>query len=59
MSEYKNMAAKCIDRNSPDDVVLHEVYFDRKEPDGNWTNQVVRVMATDPMNAIKQVRTSC
>jgi hypothetical protein len=58
MSEYRNMKAKCLDRTSSDDVVLHEVYFERKEPDGSWTDHLIQIMATDPMDAIQIVRTT-
>ena len=57
-TEYRNMKAKCIDRNNPSDVVMHEVSYDNKETDGNWTNLVVNIMATDPMGAIKKVSNS-
>ena len=55
-NEYKNMTAKCVDKKNTDAVVLHEVSFDRKDSDGNWSSHAVRVMATDPMDAIKKVR---
>lgn len=55
--EYRNMTAKCIDRDNPDAEVMHEVSYDCKNPDGNWTSHVVKIMATDPMDAIKRVRT--
>ena len=54
--EYKNMTAKCVDKKSTDAVVLHEVSFDRKGLDGKWSSHAVRIMATDPIDAIKQVR---
>lgn len=55
MSEYRNMQAKCIDKDNPDEVVLHEVMFDRKDS-GVWTSHVVRIMATDPQDAINAIR---
>lgn len=54
--EYRNMKAKCLDRTSSDDVVLHEVSYDHKEPDGSWTSHIKQIMATDPMDAIQIVR---
>jgi hypothetical protein len=54
-TEYKNMRAKCIDKNNPDEVVLHEVYFEFKDLEGNWVDHTVKVMATDPMDAIRTV----
>lgn len=55
--EYKNLTAKCLERDNPDEVVLHEVSFDRKES-GAWTSHVVRIMATDPQDAINAIRRS-
>jgi hypothetical protein len=55
-TEYRNMKAKCIDRDSADELVVHEVTYDRKDPDGNWTSHVVQLMATDPMDAIDRQR---
>ena len=57
-TEYKNMTAKCVDKKNTNEVVLHEVYFDRKELAGTWSSHTVRIMATDPMDAIKKVRGS-
>jgi hypothetical protein len=54
--EYKNLTAKCLERDNPDEVVLHEVEFDRKES-GAWTHHVVQIMATDPQDAINAIRT--
>ena len=57
--EYQNITAKCIDRDNPADEVMHEVSYDCKDPDGNWIGRVVtKIMATDPMDAIKRVRTT-
>ena len=56
-TEYKNMKAKCVEMDNPDAVVLHEVEFDRKES-GAWTSHVVRIMATDPQDAINAIRSS-
>lgn len=49
------MTARCLDRESIDEVVLHEVEFDRKES-GAWTHHVVQIMATDPQDAINAIR---
>jgi hypothetical protein len=54
--EYRNMKARCIDRTSDDDLVVHEVTYDRKDPDGNWTSHVTQILATDPMHAIERMR---
>ena len=56
--EHRNMRAKCVDRDNPDDVVLHEVSFDRKESGGDWVSHVVRIMATDPQDAINAIRSN-
>lgn len=53
--EIKNCRAKCIDRDNPAEVVLHEVEFDLKDS-GDWGHKVVQVMATDPMDAINYIR---
>jgi hypothetical protein len=58
MNEYRNMTARCVDRNSDEDFVLHEVSYERKEQDGTWKSHVVRIIASDPMSAIKIVRTN-
>lgn len=56
MTEYKNMTARCLDRESTDEFVLHEVKFDCKEEDEDWTSNVVRLMAKDPISAIDSIR---
>ena len=54
-NEYRNLIAKCIDKESIDEIVLHEVEFDRLEEDGVWTSHVVRIMAKDPIDAINVI----
>jgi hypothetical protein len=54
VQELKNIRARCIDRNNPEDVVLHEVTFDLRDS-GVWQPMITQVMATDPMDAIKYV----
>ena len=54
MQELKNVRARCIDRNNPEDVVLHEVTFDLRDS-GVWQSMSVEVMATDPTDAIKYI----
>ena len=56
MNEYRNMTAKCVDKKNTDAVVLHEVSFDRKDSNSNWISHAVRILATDPMDAIKKVK---
>jgi hypothetical protein len=53
--EYKNLTARCLDTESIDEVVVHEVEFDRKES-GAWTHYVVQIRATDPLDAINAVK---
>jgi hypothetical protein len=50
----KNVIAKCIDRNSPDDYVDHKVEWDVVE-NGSSEHKLQIVSATDPLNAIKSV----
>jgi hypothetical protein len=54
IQELKNIRARCIDSNNPEDVVLHEVTFDLRDS-GVWQPMLVEVMATDPSDAIKYV----
>jgi hypothetical protein len=53
--EYKNMKGRCVDKESTDTVVLHEVEFDRKDS-GVWEHHVVQFMAKDPVDAIDAVK---
>jgi len=55
-TELKNLCARCIDKESIEDIALHEVKFEIKESGGDWKPHVVQVMATDPMNAIDYIR---
>lgn len=55
MAQIKNCMAKCIDKDNPASVVVHEVEFDLKEA-GVWNHYVRQVMATDPMDAINYIR---
>ena len=50
----KNVIAKCIDRNSPDDYVEHRVEWDVIE-NGSSEHKFQFVSATDPLDAIKSV----
>jgi hypothetical protein len=53
--QINNLQAKCLDRNSPHDLVLHEVRFDLQN-NGQWEPKSMEVLATDPMDAIETVR---
>lgn len=53
--ELRNIRARCIDRNSNDDVVLHEVNYEAME-NNNWIAKTIQLMATDPQNAIEKFR---
>ena len=48
MSELSNFVGRCIDRDNPDQYVMHEV---TAESDG--VKYVLNVVAEDPMNAIE------
>ena len=50
--ETKNLMAKCLDRNNPDNMVLHEVSYEQFV-DKTWQPKTITLMATDPMQAIK------
>jgi hypothetical protein len=50
--ELKNIRARCIDRNSNDEIVLHEINYEAMEND-NWVAKTIQLMATDPHNAIQ------
>ena len=52
MSAFRNIRSKCIDRNSNDEFVLHEVNYEEKEND-NWVAKTIQLMASDPQNAIQ------
>ncbi len=54
VQELKNIQAKCLDRNNPESVVLHEVTFDMRDS-GVWQPMAVKVMATDPSSAIQYI----
>ena len=55
MIETKNFNARCVEQDDSRSSVLHEVSFDLKES-GVWGNKTMRVMATDPIDAINYVR---
>ena len=54
--EIKNLYARCIDKESIEEFALHEVEFDRKGKNGDWTNYVIHIMAKDPVDAINEMR---
>jgi len=55
-TEIKNMIARCLDKKSVEEIVLHEVEFEIKESGGDFKLHVVQVMAKDPIDAIDYVR---
>lgn len=60
-TQVKNYMARCIDMSSDEELVAHEVEFDRQESGGLWTHHTVRVLATNPLdaiNAIKRIHTN-
>jgi hypothetical protein len=50
--EIKNLMAKCLDRNNPNEYVEHIVIYDQLV-DNQWLPKTITLMATDPMQAIK------
>jgi hypothetical protein len=56
MVEFRNVYGRCIDKDSIDEMALHEVEFELKESGGDWQPHVVQIMAKDPMDAINAVR---
>jgi hypothetical protein len=48
MSELSNFMGRCVDRDNPDEYVMHEVYA---ESDG--VTYILNVVAQDPMHAIE------
>jgi hypothetical protein len=55
-TEIRNLTSRCLDRESIDEIVLHEVNFEIKESGGDWHPHRIEVMAKDPMDAINHVR---
>jgi hypothetical protein len=55
MTETKGYMARCIDMTSNEELVAHEVEFDRKDS-GVWVHHVVRILATDPLDAINAIK---
>jgi len=51
MSELSNFTGRCIDRESIEEYVMHEV---RAESDG--VRYILNVVAQDPMHAIEVAR---
>lgn len=49
MSELRNFMGRCIDKESIEEYVMHEVYAD----DEDGVNYVLNVVAQDPMHAIE------
>jgi hypothetical protein len=52
MLEIKNVYSKCIDMESIDEVVLHEVGYHQLN-NNEWLPKTITLMATDPLQAIK------
>ena len=45
----KNFMGRCVDKESIEDYVMHEVYAD----DNNGVTHVLNVVARDPLDAIE------
>lgn len=54
-TQIRNLTARCLDRDNPSDIVLHEVKYELQES-GAWVDMTTQVMATDPMDAINVVK---
>lgn len=55
-TQLRNLKARCLDRDNPSNIVLHEVSFELTESGDDFKPHVMQVMATDPMDAINHVR---
>lgn len=51
MAEVRNITARCLDMTNNSTFVEHEVSYEVKDS-GVWVSKTVRLMATDPMDAI-------
>jgi hypothetical protein len=49
MSELKNFMGRCIDKESIEEYVMHEVYAECED----GVKYVLNVVAQDPLNAIE------
>ena len=49
MSELKNFMGRCVDKESIEEYVMHEVYADGED----GVNYILNVVAKDPMHAIE------
>jgi len=49
MSELKNFMGRCIDKESIEEYVMHEVYAEGED----GVKYVLNVVAQDPLNAIE------
>ena len=49
MSELSNFMGRCVDRDNPDEYVMHEVYAENEE----GVVFILSVVAQDPMHAIE------
>ena len=54
MNEIRNITARCVDKSSNDEIVLHQVSYEYKDS-GVWVSKTVSMYATDPQDAINTV----
>jgi hypothetical protein len=52
MPKIKNLKAKCLNPDTPDDYVNHLVSYDELI-DKNWEHKTTHIFATDPQHAIE------
>jgi hypothetical protein len=57
-TEVRNLIARCIDKESIEELALHEVEFEIKESGDDFKLHVMQIMAKDPIDAIEYVRRS-
>lgn len=57
-TEVRNLTARCIDKESIEELALHEVKFEIKESGDDFKPHAMQIMAKDPMDAIEYVRRS-
>lgn len=55
-TEIKNLTARCVDKESIEELALHEVAFEIKESGADFKPHVVQIMAKDPVDAIDYIR---
>ena len=55
LNRVRGFSARCLDMDSDRAMVLHQVDY-QLQVDGAWVDKTTRVMALDPVDAIKYVK---